>query len=149
MAREHYSRDCEQSSDSDVELQHILRRLSRGDILVVPSIEHLSRRWPAVREILTFLEDRGVILAPRLTSLKPGEMPEVAFRRDLKRAASARAAARGAYAGNSGRPVKGDRTLAVKLHAAGIAPETIADVLGVSARTVSRYLSRQDHHAAT
>lgn len=146
--RLHYSRDVEASPDSDAELQHILRRLGRGDILVIPSIDHLGNRWPAVQEVLRFLEDKGVVLAPRLTSIRPGELPETAFKRDLKRAGAARAAACGAYQGCSGRPKKADRELTAKLHAAGLQAEAIADLLGVSERTIHRYLARQDQAVA-
>jgi DNA invertase Pin-like site-specific DNA recombinase len=80
--------------------------------------------------------------------MMPGELPETAFKRDLKRAGAARAAARGAYRTCSGRPKKADRALAVKLHASGLPANTIADLLGVSERTIQRYLSRQDQAAA-
>jgi DNA invertase Pin-like site-specific DNA recombinase len=144
----HYSRDVEASPDLDTELQHVLRRLNRGDILVIPSVDHLARRWSDLQTILAFLEDRGVVLAPRHTSMKPGESTEVGFKRDLKRAGAARAAARGAYRGCTGRPKKAERELARKLRAAGLETNAIADLLRVSERTVQRYMSRQDQAAA-
>ena len=139
MARIFYSRDCEQSPDSNVELTHVLGRLNRGDALIVPSIDHLGHRWSAVREVLRFLEDRGVILAPRITSIRPGEPPELAFRRDLKRVQTDRAHARGAYARNTGRPRKGNPTLARRLKDSGVPFEMIVTVLGVTPRTLHRY----------
>jgi len=148
MARVHYSRDCEPSSDSDAELRHILVRLNRGDILVCPSVDHLAHHWAGLESILTLLAERGVTLALRHSSRQPDEPVEVWAKRDLKRAAVARAHARGAYADIPGRPKKGDPELAVKLNAAGVGPETIADVLAVSTRTVARYLARQDQAAA-
>jgi DNA invertase Pin-like site-specific DNA recombinase len=142
--RTFYSRD-EASPD---ELQRVLSRLSRGDTLIVPDIGHLGRRWPAVKEILTLFAERGVALAPRVTSMKPGELPETAFKRDLKRAGAARAAARGRYRGCTGRPKKAERELARTLRDAGLSAKAIADLLGVSERTAQRYVARQDHAAA-
>jgi Homeodomain-like domain len=148
MARLFYSHDCEKSSDSDEELQRLLRRVVRNDVLIVPHVSHMGRTWAEVQTNLSFLEDKGVVFAPRHTSMMPAETPEVAFKRDLRRVQSDRARARGCYAGNSGRPRKADAALAMKLHATGIQPEQIAAVLDVSERTVHRYLARQGQAAA-
>jgi DNA invertase Pin-like site-specific DNA recombinase len=139
MARNHYSRDVEASPDANVELRNILVRLNRGDILVVPDVGHLARRWADLQTILSFLADKGVLVSPRHTSLASGELPEVAFKRDLRRFAVDRARARGAYEQNAGRPKKADPALARKLNDSGVPFEIIVTTLGVSPRTLHRY----------
>jgi DNA invertase Pin-like site-specific DNA recombinase len=139
-----YSKDCEPTPGSHVERDHAIGRAKPGDVLVIPSIDHLGSNPPEVETNLTYLAEKKVTLAVRQSSRKPDEPLQVWVRRDLRRAAYDRAAARGSYSTCTGRPPKADHELAVKLHAAGIAPEQIAAVLDVSERTIWRYLARQE-----
>jgi hypothetical protein len=84
------------------------------------------------------LEYKGITLSPRYTDRRPGESAEQGFRHDIKRAAVERAKARGAY--TVGCPKKADPLLAQELRDAGADVEMIATTLGVSERTVFRYL---------
>lgn len=147
--RQFYSKDCEPTPDSHVERDHAIGRAKPGDILVIPSVDHLARRWPDLESILTLLADRGVTIAVRRSSRQRGEPISVWAKRDLRTSAYDRAARSGVYRKCTGRRPKSDRALAVKLAQAGIATEMIATVLNVNPRTVFRYLARQAEASIT
>ncbi len=139
MANVFYSRDCEKTPDSVAVLHDTFLKLGRGDVLIVPDVTHLAARWPDLRMMLDALAGAGVKLAVRRSSRQADEPVETWAKRDLRRAATERAMIRGAYV--IGRPKAADAMLARKLRADGIANEMIASVLGVSPRTVARYVA--------
>jgi hypothetical protein len=140
MARIFYSRDCERIPGGAGELYDIIvHRLRGGDVLVVPDVSHICKRWYDLRMIIDCLAGKGVVLSPQFTDRRAGESAEAGFKHDLRRAATERAKASGSYSANEGRPQKADPALARKLKDSGVPDEMIATTLGVSPRTVSRY----------
>ncbi len=143
MARIFYSRDSERIPGGAGELYDIIvHRLKAGDVLIIPSVDHLCKRWRDLFAILDCLAGKGVILRPLHTSGRRGEPPEVGFKRDLRRAATQRARATGSYKRCTGRPRSVDREAIRRLSAAGLKPDDIAAELGVGKTSVYDLLAR-------
>lgn len=94
MAKFFYSRDCEKTPGSVAELYDVFLKLRGGDILEVPSVDHLCDRWHDLHAILGCLEGTGVTLSVQRTAGKRGAPPEVGFKRDLRRGSAARESGR-------------------------------------------------------
>jgi hypothetical protein len=129
MTKYFYSRP-----DSEVEpgavLLEIFDALRAGDELGTPSVDHLALTWNVLAMALYLFETKGAILKPLYVGGNPGDPIEVRFKADLRRAAVARARARGAYETCSGRPRKVDRLEARRLRDSGMTPAEIAAQLG-------------------
>jgi DNA invertase Pin-like site-specific DNA recombinase len=135
MPKFYYSRDLESSPKSVAKLHDLFLKISGGDVLTVPSIDHLAERWADLYLILDCLAGKGVILRPLHTSGRRGEPPEVGFKRDLRRAATERARVRGSYLKCTGRPSI-DRAKARQLRDGGMKPADIAAELGAGKSAV-------------
>jgi Homeodomain-like domain len=134
MAKYFYSRDS-----GSAELDKIFSQLKGGDVLTVPSVDHLCTRWRELSLFLFSLESIGATLA---VENQRGASIE-GFRRDLRRAAVQRAKARGSYANIKGRPRKADDDVILELADLGNSIEAISAICSVSPRTVYRALQRR------
>ena len=99
--KRHYCRPDSEAEPGPV-LCSLIEQLAHGDVLEVPDICHLALSFRALKLILSALEAKGARLHVLHVSGSPAESMIDRFRRDLRRAAVVRAAARGAYAGNKG-----------------------------------------------
>jgi hypothetical protein len=129
MARHYYSRPDSELEPGPVLLE-IFDKLSAGDVLETPDVSHLALSWNVLAMVLYLFETKGAILKPLRIGGSAGEPIEQRFRADLRRAATARARARGAYRTCTGRPRRIDRDEVRRLRDSGMTPAEIAAQLG-------------------
>jgi DNA invertase Pin-like site-specific DNA recombinase len=135
MTTYRYSRPASEAELGAV-LLGIFENLSPGDRVVVDDVSHLAESMGDLRMALYVIETKGAILVPLSIGGNPGEPLEERFRADLRRAAVARARARGAYVDNTGRPRSVDRDRVRDLLRTGLKPDAVARRLGCSKSAV-------------
>lgn len=143
MAKYFYSRP-----DSEVEpgrvLLDIYDKLRSGDVLTTPDVSHLALSWNVLAMVLYLFETRGAILSPLRIGGNPNDSVEERFKADLRRAAVARARARGSYKRCTGRPRRVDRAEVRRLRDSGMTPAEIGAQLGIGKTSVYGLLARGD-----
>jgi hypothetical protein len=126
--------------DSEVEpgrvLLDIYDKLRPGDVLEIPDVSHVALSWNVLAMVLFLFEEKGAILKPLRIGGFKGDPIEVRFKADLRRAATVRARARGAYRTCTGRPRRVDRLEVRRLRDSGMTPAEIAAQLGAGKSAV-------------
>ena len=134
--------------DSEVEpgrvLLDIYDRLGAGDVLETPGVSHLALSWNVLAMVIYLFETKGAILKPLHVGGNPGDPIEDRFRADLRRAATERARARGAYRTCTGRPRRIDRAEVRRLRAEGMTAAEIARRVGGAKSIVYDIIRRGD-----
>jgi DNA invertase Pin-like site-specific DNA recombinase len=120
-------------------LAEMLNALRPGDTLQCRYVTDLATNWRDLKKILDGFE-AGCRLKVKYSSGKAGEPMEVALRRDLRRAAIARAQARGSYK-QCGRKRRVAPEAIRGKKAEGKRPAEIAAELNIGIATVYRALA--------
>lgn len=142
MARYYYSRPDFELEPGRV-LLDIFDKLRAGDVLETPDVSHLAFSWNILAMVVYLFETKGAILKPLRIGGRQGDPIEERFKADLRRAATARARARGSYKRCTGRPRRVDRLEVRRLRAEGMTVAEIAQRVGGAKSVVYDVLSRE------
>ena len=129
--RYYYSRPLTEPEPGQ-KLDNILDKIRGGEVLEVPSADHVAYDWRGLKAILDRLAARGAIFRPLHTSGRRTNPLEFRFKDDLRRAGVARARASSDDYNVGGRPQTINRELVRKLRDDGITADAIAKRVGAS-----------------